>query len=249
MATPALREDLPSSPLQRGIYSDRSKAPSTLRALFQNKHVLNAMKWGFCSATFITFHTLYHSRGNVPLGLFFGGTTFCLVSPVKFWVYMRRQKWEFHRSMHFAAQNNQTNVLGTGKRGKKIHTREALYDPKEPYSDDEWAFAQKVYRRTFYYAVGGGCIGLVGATSILTLMNASRASPIWMRFGFCTAMIGFGALMGWRIILSSAIDEASKWEKEGRLKQEVKYVFNWMNADKQEEENRPNPNKMKRQKV
>merc|ERR1712228_583545 len=201
---------------------------------------------GFCSATFITFHTLYHSRGNVPLALFFGGCTFSLVSPIKFWVYMKRQKWEFFRSLKFAAEkDNSINLLGTG-RSKKIHSREALYNPTTPYSDEEWAFAQKIYRRTFYYCSAGACIGLVGGTSVLNLMNVQRVAPIWMKFGFCFFTTLFGAGVGWRINLSAAMDEASKWEKDGRLKQELKYVLNWMNADKQEEASRPDPSKRNR---
>ena len=245
MSTPSLRE-LPSSPVPKGAFSESNKAPSTLRALFQNKHVLNSMKWGFCAGTFITFHTLYHSRGNIPLALFFGGCAFCTVSPIKFWVYMRRQKWEFFRSLNFAAQNdNSINLLGTG-RSKKIMTREALYDPSTPYSEEEWAFAQKIYRRTFYYCAAGGSIGLVTAYSILTFMNYQKVAPVWMRFGYTFFMTLFGAGVGWRINLKAAMDEASKWEKEGRLKQELKYVLNWMNADKKEEANRPDPSRRSR---
>mmetsp|Transcript_23378 Transcript_23378/g.37204 ORF Transcript_23378/g.37204 Transcript_23378/m.37204 type:complete len:82 (-) Transcript_23378:24-269(-) len=66
-------------------------------------------------------------------------------------------------------------------------------------------------------------------------MNATRVAPMWMRFGFCTATTLSGAALGIRFSLNSAIEEAGKWEKEGRLKQELKYVVNWMNAEKNEE--------------
>eukprot|EP01084_Bolivina_argentea_P263186 445349_1 len=241
MSAPVLK-DLPSSPFKGGKFRGSTKAPSTLRALFQNKHVLNSMKWGFVVGSFVTFHTLYHSRGNIVISLFFGGVAFCVVSPIKYWVYMRRQRWEFFRSLQFTAKQN-TTILGTGKTGKKIHSRELLYDPNEPYSADEWAFAQRIYRKMFYYGIGGGAVGLVSAISVLTLMNASKVSPMWMRFGFCLFTGAFGASMGLRMNLDWAIKEASKWEHEGRLKQEVKYVLNWMNADKIEEQNRPDPSK------
>ena len=248
MSAPALKE-LPSSPLQKGAYGANTKAPSTLRALFQNKHVLNSMKWGFCSATFITFHTLYHTRGNIPLAMFFGGMAFCVVSPIKFYVYMNRQRWEFFRSLQFAAQNNETNILGTSSNKKKIASREALYNPNEPYSDEEWAFAQQIYRRTIYYSVGGACCGGMGSAAVLSLMNVARVSPMWMRFGFGLSVTLFGAGLGFRTNMNWAINQATKWEKDGRLKQELKYVIDWMNADKAEKAQRPDPNNRRPQKI
>ena len=110
MAAPALKQDLPSSPVQRGLYGkDTTKSTNTIRAIFQNKHVLNSMKWGFCSATFITFHTLYHSRGNITLALTFGTLTFCIISPIKYYAYIKRQRHEFFRSLNFVSQTQKSN--------------------------------------------------------------------------------------------------------------------------------------------
>lgn len=242
MAAPSMRDELPSSPVQQGLYGTSNKTTSTLKSILTNKHVLNSMKWGFCTATLVTFHGLYHSRGNIMLSLTFGTMAFCVVSPAKFWMYQRRQRHEFFRSLAMTSKQN-TNILGTGKASQKVHSRQALYDPNEPYTDEEWAFAQKIYRRTIYYSIGGGSIGLVTAVAILTAMNVTRVTPLWIRFGFTSAFTLFGAGLAFRMNLNDAIKEAQKWQKEGRLKQEVKYVINWMNADQAEKESRPDPSK------
>ena len=200
---------------------------------------------GFCSATFITFITLYHSRGNITLALTFGTLTFCIISPIKYYAYIKRQRHEFFRSLNFVSQTQKSNLLSTSIQNKRVISREKLYDPTVPYSDEEWAFAQKIYRRTIISCIGGGCIGLIGAVSVISVMNVSRVSPIWIRFGFGVGCTLFGALFAARFSLNSAIKEANKWEKDGRLKQELKYVTNWMNAEKDEEQKRADISKRK----
>ena len=44
-----------------------------------------------------------------------------------------------------------------------------------------------------------------------------RVSPIWIRFGFGVGCTLFGALFAARFSLNSAIKEANKWQKDGRL--------------------------------
>eukprot|EP00485_Elphidium_margaritaceum_P002532 CAMPEP_0202694674 /NCGR_PEP_ID=MMETSP1385-20130828/8476_1 /ASSEMBLY_ACC=CAM_ASM_000861 /TAXON_ID=933848 /ORGANISM="Elphidium margaritaceum" /LENGTH=252 /DNA_ID=CAMNT_0049350565 /DNA_START=14 /DNA_END=772 /DNA_ORIENTATION=+ len=247
MSAPAINKDLPSSPLKRGLYGQNApRSTSTLRAIFQNKHVLNSIKWGFTSGTLVVFHTLYHSRGNIALALSFGTMAFCVTTPAKYWYYMRRQRHEFFRGMSITAQTQDAHMLTTGKHAKKVRSREAMYNPNQPYNDEEWEFVQKIKKRLVLYCIGGGSAGLLSAVSVLTLMNISRISPIWMRAGFtvCAGLSGAGLAL--RYVLQDGIKEASKWEKDGRLKQELKYVMNWLNSDENDDKNKPDAVKRKR---
>lgn len=240
-SAPSLNEDLPSSPISKGQYSRTAKHFGTLRAIFSNKHALNSMKWGFVTGSIFVFHVLYHSRGNIPLALTWGTMAFCIVSPMKYYMFMRIQRSHFLHSLDFTAKDNRATLLGTGSSGQKVHSRQTMYDPNQPYTDEEWAFAQNLRRLSYMYLIGGGCFGVVSALAIINVLNVSRTSPIWMRFGFTASMGAFGAAFAFRIHLKDSLKTAKGWQKEGRLKQEIKYVENWMNAEKTEEETRPDP--------
>ena len=245
---PIIREDLPSSPVGSSDMSSRTVFSPSLRGFFENKHNLLSLKWGFVVGTIMFGHTMYHTRNNVPRALLYGFVSFSIVTPMKYYFYMRQRSLEFFRAIDYTSKTGDTNVIGQTVYSTKIQSREQLFDPNVPYTNEEWGLAQRYKRGVIMYGISGALIGFGISAGYLHYFRFVRYVRPIHQFMFIMGVSGLVSVVFMRYHVKQSIMEVNKFNKDGRLKQEAKYLQSWDNMEGKLEEQQRNVALKERQK-
>ena len=146
---------------------------------------------------------------------------------------------EFFRAVSYSSQTGDTSMMTQAGISANIVDREMLYDPNEPYSPEEWQFAQDTYRGVKIYGSSGAALGALTGLGVLHFGQFNRGrmkSPFWLRFLFVLSCAGFGSVLMMKFTLNKSMGILQNWDSPGRLLQERKYVLSWINSDEKQKE-------------